>query len=153
MKSGVFLVAFCARLKTYGALFGDKNHKAFSRFCLCGHEKSGLALAGSISSIGSSFLSWYTTRLIITTKFVQYRTGLFWKTHMNLRHRQLEAITYDQNPVGLIFNFGTVHITGTGSTHLTIPYLMAPAKVVGAFNYAHDKANEMALRADAREPG
>jgi len=23
-------------------LFGDKNHKAFSRFCLCGHEKSGL---------------------------------------------------------------------------------------------------------------
>ncbi|WP_228777752.1 hypothetical protein, partial [Pseudomonas aeruginosa] len=32
-----------ARLKTYGALFGDKNHKAFSRFCLCGHEKSGLA--------------------------------------------------------------------------------------------------------------
>ncbi|WP_003459868.1 glycosyltransferase family protein [Ectopseudomonas oleovorans] len=42
MKSGVFLVAFCARLKTYGALFGDKNHKAFSRFCLCGHEKSGL---------------------------------------------------------------------------------------------------------------
>ncbi|RCW63963.1 hypothetical protein DET61_1164, partial [Marinobacter nauticus] len=31
-----------ARLKTYGALFGDKNHKAFSRFCLCGHEKSGL---------------------------------------------------------------------------------------------------------------
>ena len=112
-----------------------------------------LALSGSISSIGSSFLSWYTTRLIITTKFVQYRTGLFWKTHMNLRHRQLEAITYVQNPVGLIFNFGTVHITGTGSTHLTIPYLMAPAKVVGAFNYAHDKANEMALRADAREPG
>jgi len=44
VKSGVFLVAFCARLKTYGALFGDKNHKAFSRFCLCGHEKSGLAL-------------------------------------------------------------------------------------------------------------
>lgn len=43
MKSGVFLVAFCARLKTYGALFGDKNHKAFSRFCLCGHEKSGLS--------------------------------------------------------------------------------------------------------------
>ncbi|MGV5150099.1 hypothetical protein ACV4W3_28275, partial [Pseudomonas aeruginosa] len=43
VKSGVFLVAFCARLKTYGALFGDKNHKAFSRFCLCGHEKSGLA--------------------------------------------------------------------------------------------------------------
>ncbi|MEN1416725.1 hypothetical protein AAIG96_33230, partial [Pseudomonas aeruginosa] len=42
-KSGVFLVAFCARLKTYGAFFGDKNHKAFSRFCLCGHEKSGLA--------------------------------------------------------------------------------------------------------------
>ncbi|WP_239777889.1 hypothetical protein, partial [Pseudomonas sp. Y5-11] len=24
--------------------FGDKNHKAFSRFCLCGHEKSGLVL-------------------------------------------------------------------------------------------------------------
>ncbi|MDP5617761.1 restriction endonuclease subunit S [Pseudomonas aeruginosa] len=23
-------------------MFGDKNHKAFSRFCLCGHEKSGL---------------------------------------------------------------------------------------------------------------
>ncbi|MEF2085373.1 hypothetical protein, partial [Pseudomonas aeruginosa] len=43
-KSGVFLVAFCARLKTYGAFFGDKNHKAFSRFCLCGHEKSGLTL-------------------------------------------------------------------------------------------------------------
>ncbi|MDX1297095.1 MAG: hypothetical protein R3260_02490, partial [Pseudomonas sp.] len=42
VKNGVFLVAFCARLKTYGALFGDKNHKAFSRFCLCGHEKSGL---------------------------------------------------------------------------------------------------------------
>ncbi|MEV1345611.1 hypothetical protein ABZR04_28380, partial [Pseudomonas aeruginosa] len=42
VKSGVFLVAFCARLKTYGAFFGDKNHKAFSRFCLCGHEKSGL---------------------------------------------------------------------------------------------------------------
>ncbi|MFH5730931.1 hypothetical protein ACG745_05025 [Pseudomonas aeruginosa] len=54
MKSGVFLVAFCARLKTYGAFFGDKNHKAFSRFCLCGHEKSGLgelALAPSGKSI------------------------------------------------------------------------------------------------------
>ncbi|WP_228777756.1 hypothetical protein, partial [Pseudomonas aeruginosa] len=33
-----------ARLKTYGALFGDKNHKAFSRFCLCGHEKSGIGI-------------------------------------------------------------------------------------------------------------
>ncbi|WP_228777772.1 hypothetical protein, partial [Pseudomonas aeruginosa] len=37
-----------ARLKTYGALFGDKNHKAFSRFCLCGHEKSGLAMGRSV---------------------------------------------------------------------------------------------------------
>ncbi|WP_228777734.1 hypothetical protein, partial [Pseudomonas aeruginosa] len=39
----------CARLKTYGALFGDKNHKAFSRFCLCGHEKSGLAVQQYLS--------------------------------------------------------------------------------------------------------
>ncbi|MEN1416677.1 hypothetical protein AAIG96_32960, partial [Pseudomonas aeruginosa] len=43
-----FLVAFCARLKTYGAFFGDKNHKAFSRFCLCGHEKSGLRKVSTI---------------------------------------------------------------------------------------------------------
>ena len=53
MKSGVFLVAFCARLKTYGALFGDKNHKAFSRFCLCGHEKSGLESAEISPLFGS----------------------------------------------------------------------------------------------------
>ncbi len=56
MKSGVFLVAFCARLKTYGALFGDKNHKAFSRFCLCGHEKSGL----DFSTYGVPGLFWKT---------------------------------------------------------------------------------------------
>jgi len=53
VKSGVFLVAFCARLKTYGALFGDKNHKAFSRFCLCGHEKSGLVSGMHFGSLCS----------------------------------------------------------------------------------------------------
>ena len=55
MKSRGFLVAFCARLKTYGALFGDKNHKAFSRFCLCGHEKSGIELNASSVNATSRF--------------------------------------------------------------------------------------------------
>ncbi|MEN1412932.1 hypothetical protein AAIG96_13730, partial [Pseudomonas aeruginosa] len=57
-KSGVFLVAFCARLKTYGAFFGDKNHKAFSRFCLCGHEKSGLRGAFFMWESGYSAFRW-----------------------------------------------------------------------------------------------
>ncbi|WP_430756870.1 hypothetical protein, partial [Pseudomonas aeruginosa] len=41
----------------YGAFFGDKNHKAFSRFCLCGHEKSGLveAMAG-LQGVSPPFL-------------------------------------------------------------------------------------------------
>nr|WP_222711127.1 hypothetical protein [Pseudomonas mendocina] len=45
MKSGVVLVAFCVRVKTYGALLSAKNHKAFSRCCLCGHEKAGLGVS------------------------------------------------------------------------------------------------------------
>ena len=36
------LVAFRARLKVYDSLFSDRNHKAFSRFCLYPGEKSGL---------------------------------------------------------------------------------------------------------------
>jgi len=36
------LVAFRARLKVYDSLFNDRNHKAFSRFCLYPGEKSGL---------------------------------------------------------------------------------------------------------------
>jgi len=48
-------------------LFGDKNHKAFSRFCLCGHEKSGLEVASRdldrmSSAIGSNELSGQTIR-------------------------------------------------------------------------------------------
>jgi hypothetical protein len=36
------LVAFRARLKSYGFMVDDRNHKAFSRFCLYPGEKSGL---------------------------------------------------------------------------------------------------------------
>ncbi|WP_419783541.1 hypothetical protein, partial [Pseudomonas aeruginosa] len=67
-KSGVFLVAFCARLKTYGAFFGDKNHKAFSRFCLCGHEKSGLV--PMLTECGTPPMRGYTNYMMVfTTNF------------------------------------------------------------------------------------
>ena len=78
MKSGVFLVAFCARLKTYGALFGDKNHKAFSRFCLCGHEKSGLAILNWLKDPRTNFPEQEVDpeTVGVCVSIIQERTGL-----------------------------------------------------------------------------
>jgi hypothetical protein len=73
-----------------------------------------------------AFVIKQTTELGITSKRVIFKRGLLSRSIIEIKLRQFESITIQQSPLGLIFNYGTITITGMGGVKTTISNIVAP---------------------------
>ncbi len=73
-----------------------------------------------------AFVIKQTTELGITSKRVIFKCGLLSRSIIEIKLRQFESITVHQSPLGLIFNYGTITITGMGGVKTTISNIVAP---------------------------
>ncbi len=78
--------------------------------------------------IWEAFVDNKTTELIITSKRVFHKNGLLSLTAVELKLNKFESITVKQSFAGIIFNYGTITITGMSRVQTTIHHIVAPLK-------------------------
>ncbi|RKZ39850.1 MAG: hypothetical protein DRQ49_10295 [Gammaproteobacteria bacterium] len=69
-----------------------------------------------------------TTELGITSKRVLFKCGLLSRTIIELKLSRFESITIRQGPLGIIFNYGTITITGMGGVKTIVPNIVTPSR-------------------------
>lgn len=90
--------------------------------------------------LAQAYIRYKTTELAITSKRVMIKTGFIRRSTMEINLNKVESIQVDQAIMGRMFNFGTLIIAGTGSTHAPIPGISDPIEFRKAFIGAQDKS-------------
>jgi uncharacterized membrane protein YdbT with pleckstrin-like domain len=70
-----------------------------------------------------------TTKQGITSKKVIKKTGVIGVTTDEIRNVKIESVEIKQGILGRIFNYGTVIISGTGGSKLSLNFVNNPKKV------------------------
>lgn len=73
-----------------------------------------------------TFLDVISTGVFITNKRVFAQFGLFSRNTVELNIDKVEGVQVSQSVVGTCFNFGTLYISGTGTTQVPIPGVSDP---------------------------
>ena len=73
-----------------------------------------------------AFLYHISTELAVTSKRVVAKFGFIRRNTIELNHRNVESFSVDQSIFGRLFNFGTVHINGTGGVKTPLPAIANP---------------------------
>lgn len=79
-----------------------------------------------ILSFISSFITRWTTELVVTSKRVIYKAGFISRKTRELNHLKVESFHLDQGIIGRIFDFGTIIINGTGGGKTPIRNIDSP---------------------------
>ena len=109
-----------------------------------------LLLAGVVLlpvAIGLVFLVWAwirvkSTELAITNKRVIAKFGFISRNTMEIAIQKVESIQVHQSLSGRILNYGTLIVSGTGTSHAPIPSISDPM----AFRRAFLEAQEGSIR-------
>jgi len=89
-------------------------------------------LAGFITFIlgalpmGAAYVRYRTSEFAVTDKRVLIKTGLIRRDTLETLLNKVENITVKQGLLGRVLNYGTIHVTGTGSTKATFSNIAAP---------------------------
>ncbi|MDM8559498.1 PH domain-containing protein [Candidatus Parabeggiatoa sp. HSG14] len=75
-----------------------------------------------------AFIIKHTTELVITSKRMLSRCGFLNKTITELKLKRFESITIVQSLLGVIFNYGTITITGMGGVKTVVHNVVAPLR-------------------------
>jgi uncharacterized membrane protein YdbT with pleckstrin-like domain len=73
-----------------------------------------------------SYLTWQCSEFAVTDKRVLIKTGIVTRHTLETLLTKVENIGVEQNLWGRFFNFGTLYVTGTGSTKETFRDIHAP---------------------------
>ena len=73
-----------------------------------------------------SYLTWRCSEFAVTDKRVLIKTGIVSRHTLETILTKVENIGVEQTLWGRLFNFGTLYVTGTGSTRETFPGIQAP---------------------------
>ena len=65
-------------------------------------------------------------QIIITSKRLKLKTGLFVRQESEITLQQIETVTLHQGVLGLKFGYGTVVVTGVSGTRFVLAYLPEP---------------------------
>jgi uncharacterized membrane protein YdbT with pleckstrin-like domain len=109
-----------------------------------------LLLAGVVLlpvAIGLVFLVWAwirvkSTELAITNKRVIAKFGFISRNTIEIAIRKVESIQVQQSLLGRMLDFGTLIVSGTGTSHAPIPSISDPM----AFRRAFLEAQEGSIR-------
>lgn len=102
-------------------------------------------------AVGIVFLVWAwirvkSTELAITDKRVIAKFGFISRSTMEISIQKVESIQVQQSLIGRMLDFGTLIISGTGTSHAPIPSISDPM----AFRRAFLEAQEKPLKAPAQ---
>ncbi|HYT95766.1 MAG TPA: PH domain-containing protein [Casimicrobiaceae bacterium] len=84
-----------------------------------------------------------STELAVTNRRVIAKFGFIKRSTIELNLAKVESIRVEQSIGGRIFGYGSVIVTGTGSTMDPIPYVANPIKFRQAVQSATDTAQKM----------
>lgn len=90
--------------------------------------------------LGQAYIRYKTTELAITSKRVIVKTGFIRRSTVEINLSKVESLQVDQEVMGRMFNFGTLTISGTGTTHAPINGIADPIEFRKAFIGAQDRA-------------
>ena len=93
--------------------------------------------------VGLVFLVWAwirvtSTELAITNKRVIAKFGFISRNTMEIAVQKVESIQVQQSLMGRMLNFGTLIISGTGTSHAPIPSISDPLAFRRAFLEAQE---------------
>lgn len=80
------------------------------------------ALVGGIMLVMAHLTRRYLI-LAATDKRIFVRSGWFYADMIELRYTQVESVELGIMPIGQIFGYGSVIVTGTGNRRIIVPYV------------------------------
>lgn len=69
------------------------------------------------------------TERVLTNKRVIVKTGVISRTTHEVLLKSIEAVSYDQSILGRFLNYGTVSISGRGTTQVKLDWMEDPLNV------------------------
>ena len=106
----------------------------------------GVLIVLGLIWIAVALLRRASTELAVTTRRVIAKFGFISRSTVELNLTKIESIRVEQTVMGRIFGYGSVYVTGTGSTLDPIPFIADPIK----FRQAVQQATDAIQRSDAR---
>jgi uncharacterized membrane protein YdbT with pleckstrin-like domain len=85
-----------------------------------------------------AYVRYRSTELAVTTKRVIVKHGFIRRQTVEINLGKVESIQVDQGVVGRLFDFGTLVISGTGTSHAPITGISAPMAFRKAFIEAQE---------------
>lgn len=94
----------------------------------------------------SAYLKWRCSEFVVSDKRVLIKTGIVGRHTLETLLTKVENIGVEQTLWGRLFNYGTIYVTGTGSTRETFSGIHAPLEFRKAIEAA-------AVAFEERRPG
>jgi uncharacterized membrane protein YdbT with pleckstrin-like domain len=111
----------------------------------------GLATAGPLGvvflalgalALAVGFIKRSSTELAVTNRRVIAKFGLVRRSTVELNLAKIESIRVEQSVPGRLLGYGSIFVTGTGSTIEPIPYISEPIKFRQAVQSATDSLRQ-----------
>lgn len=92
---------------------------------------TALAVAAAISFAKTWFIKW-ATELAVTNRRLIYKFGFIRRHTIEMNIDKIETVNVDQSILGRLFDFGTIHVLGTGQGIEHLHMIAAPLHVRNA---------------------
>ncbi len=100
-----------------------------------------IAVAGIVWLV-SGLIRRSSTELAVTNRRVIAKFGFVRRSTVELNIAKIESVRVEQSVAGRLFGYGSVYVTGTGSTMDPIPFIADPIAFRQAVQSATDAAQE-----------
>jgi uncharacterized membrane protein YdbT with pleckstrin-like domain len=91
-----------------------------------------------------AYIRYKSTELAVTTKRIIVKSGFIGRKTIEINLSKAESIQVDQGILGRMFDFGTLVISGTGTSHAPLTGIAGPMAFRKAFIEAQDGAKHAA---------
>ena len=78
-----------------------------------------------IFAVGA-FITQKTTELVVTDKRVIAKFGFIQRQTIQIGLDKVEGVRFDQSIFGRLLDYGSIHVSGTGTSNAPIPYIACP---------------------------
>jgi uncharacterized membrane protein YdbT with pleckstrin-like domain len=93
---------------------------------------------------GIAYVRIKSTEVAVTTKRLIVKHGFIRRSTIEININKVESIQVDQEMMGRMLNFGTIVISGTGTSHAPIAGISDPMRFRKSFIEAQDAARHEA---------
>lgn len=89
----------------------------------------------------AAYIRYKSTELAVTTKRIIVKHGFISRQTIEINLNKAESIQVDQGVLGRLFDFGTLVISGTGTSHAPLTGIAEPMAFRKAFIEAQDSGS------------